>query len=88
MATPKGWKKIGKIDGIEWEVKEKQHGRYFMMRPVGTKCDPDNPDYPHTLVELKNGELKGFQHYSNSEHGMRLGTREMIMAAVRIVVNF
>lgn len=85
MATPKGWKKIGRIGGIEWEVKEKQHGRFFMMRPVGTQYDPDEPDYPHTLVELKNGELTGFQHNSNSKYGMKFGTRDIIMAAVRMV---
>jgi hypothetical protein len=50
MADPKGWKNIGNVDGTDWEIKEKQHGRYFMMRPVGTEHDPDDPDYPHTRV--------------------------------------
>ena len=84
MATPKGWKTIGNIGGIKWEVKEKQHGRFFLMRPVGTDYDPDDPDYPHTLVELKNGQLTGFQHNSNSRYGMKFGTRDIIMAAMRI----
>lgn len=88
MEQAKGWKNIGNIDGIEWEIKEKQHGRFFLMRPVGTEYDPNDPDYPHTLVELKNRELNGFQHNSNSRYRMdKFGTRDIIMAAIRIALN-
>ncbi len=87
MPSPSGWKSIGKIDGVDWEIKEKKHGRFFLMRSVGTQYDPNDPDYPHTLVELENGQLTGFQHNSDDRHGMKFGTRDVIMAAARIVLS-
>jgi hypothetical protein len=88
MAEPRGWQSIGNVDGIEWEIKQKQHGRFFMMRPVGTEYDPDDPDYPHTLVELENGQPTGFQHNSEGrDYSMKFGTRDVIMAAARLALS-
>lgn len=89
MAEPRGWQSIGNVDGIEWEMKQKQHGRYFMMRPVGTEYDPNDPDYPHTRVELENGEPTGFQHNSEGrEYSRKFGSHNVIMTAARIALNF
>jgi hypothetical protein len=88
MAEPRGWQSIGNVDGIEWEMKQKQHGRFFMMRPVGTEYDPNAPDYPHTLVELENGQPTGFQHNSEArDYSMKFGTRDVIMAAARLALS-
>jgi len=86
MATPKGWSNIGNVGGTSWEAKQPSHGRFIMLRPVGTTPNSSNPDDPHIRVDLDaNGNPK-WDTFHSSLNGY-FGMREVIRTAITVALG-